>query len=341
MKVKFFYANGTSYALRVLYYGLNIVSLDNSQVLTIGGYSVNPKDFRVATIGGLDGKTAAWDGRPQNDPFPYLLDPDIFDAIRITYPAASFPMGSSIGYGYDEIVSRVKNLTPGDPWMVGGYSQGAAVVSSVYNSTRLGGQLQDWAPGFLGGVCFGNPRRQVNYRGEVGGTWSGAWDVSGSTTGGHGSFPTTGPVARLTDCEPAKWIEFAAPGDIFTSTGDSTNGLNWTAGNAAFVTLAPDAIYDFLQNQPAYLAAANAAAIPGNVRESFVDAAGQPYDIVGGGHVTYPFVPPEGDPDSGKTSYQIALKWLTAKANAWATAPISLPASGVGWSTTLLSPAAS
>ena len=54
---------------------------------------------------------------------------------------------------------------------------------------------------------------------------------------------------------------------------------------------------------------------------------------------------PEGDPDNGLTSYQIALKFLTAKANEYAVAPILLPSepssiSGAGWSTALIPPAA-
>ena len=76
------------------------------------------------------------------------------------------------------------------------------------------------------------------------------------------------------------------------------------------------------------------------------DGAGTAFDWLGGnGHTAYPFMPPEGDPDNGLTSYQIALKFLTAKANEYAVAPILLPSepssiSGAGWSTALIPPAA-
>ena len=76
------------------------------------------------------------------------------------------------------------------------------------------------------------------------------------------------------------------------------------------------------------------------------DAAGTVFSWLGGnGHTTYPFVPPFGDPDNGLTAYQIALKFLTAKANEYATAPILLPSTptsttSAGWSTTLVPPAA-
>jgi hypothetical protein len=222
------------------------------------------------------------------------------------------------------------------------------VVSSIYKATRSGGELYDWASGFLGGVCFGNPRRQINYRGEVGGTWSGAWDNPGSITGGHGSFPTTGNYARLTSCEPTKWIEFTAPNDIFAATGDSATGQYWTQGNDVLLQMLASQYTGQLVTAalaqaigittPMYAAISQAMTLGGH-QNNFIDAAQQQYTIGGYGHTSYPFVPPESEPNPGPTSYQIALKWLTDKANAWATAPISLPATGIGWSTTLKPPA--
>jgi hypothetical protein len=193
---------------------------------------------------------------------------------------------------------------------------------------------------------YGNPRRQVNYRGSVGGTWSGAFDVPNSTTGGHGSFPTTGPYARLSSCESSRWIEFTAPNDIFSSVGDSSLGQNWVAGNNIFLGSAN------LQQWATYLLTSVGIAIDsvqaitiGNTAQTLTDAAGTVFSWLGGnGHVVYPFVPPVGNPDNGLTSFQIGLKFLTAKANEYAVAPILLPSTpssttGAGWSTTLVTPA--
>lgn len=341
-KVTFIYAHGTAYVLNLLEVGF---AIDIGNRVRIGG--ATPKALSYATIPGLNGQTAVWDGGPENDPFPSMLDPNVWDVVRIRYPASFFPMGNSIDYGAGQVIAAINSLPAGAPYCIGGYSQGAAVMSSVYNEIRYG-SLTSRASSFLGGITFGNPRRQLNHRGAVGGTWSGAWDVNGSTTGGHGSFPATGPYARLSACEE-KWVDFTAPDDIFSSTGDSTTGTNWTAGNDVLLELAASQfagafLSDVLANAihitgPILGAIDNAFAL-GNALNTFIDAAGKQFVIGGNGHTTYPFVPPIGDPAGGLTSYQIALTYLEGLAAQWATAPISLPPASVGWSPTLVPPAA-
>ena len=313
------------------------------QVAAIVGDVFKQPRTGLLTVPGLNGITATWlDGAPRNDCFPNLLDPNIFDAKKVGYPALGIPMGVSLGIGVANLVKAINDLPKGQRFMIGGYSQGAAAASSVETMLRPGGSLSAKASLYLGGCVFGNPRRQGgNYRGEVGGTWSGSWDDPGSTTGGHGSFPTTGPYPRLTNCNPTKWVEFTEYGDIFSSTGDTATGLGWTNGNAAFI--------EFL-NIPAVLAAlislpaVKAAADYGGLVTEFTDFVGKVFGIGGNGHAAYPWRPPPGNPDSGLTSYQIADKWLTGKANAYAVAPILLPespisASTAGWTTTLIPPA--
>ncbi len=89
MKVKFFYATGTSYMLNMLELGFS-VSIGGE--VHVFGQIGNPVNRRSATIGGLPGKTAMWDGQPQNDPFPFMLDPDLFDSVRIMYQAEFLSM---------------------------------------------------------------------------------------------------------------------------------------------------------------------------------------------------------------------------------------------------------
>ena len=311
----------------------------------------------VAVVAGLNGQTALWGGGPPADPFPSLLDPNIFDAKKVFYPAAGVNMGASIGTGIQNVIDVIDVLPAGQKFCLGGYSQGAAVMSGVYNQLRTG-SLTGRNADMIGATMFGNPRRQVNYRGSVGGTWSGAFNVPGSTTGGHGSFPSSGTYGRLSGCESSRWIEFAAPDDIITSVGtgfgtglQQSLGGDWVSANNIFIGSAS------LQDWAAYLLAAGAIAINaataisvGNVKLAMTDGAGTAFDWLGGnGHTAYPFMPPvgisEGDPDYGLTSYQIALKFLTAKANQYAVAPILLPSepssiSGAGWSTALIPPAA-
>jgi hypothetical protein len=339
-KIYFFYCNGTA---QTGIFGL----LDAfGQILTNLTTPRTRKQYGV--IQGIDGRTATWDADPRNDPFPSLLDPNIFKAEKIAYPAAAIPIKASMDVGVNTLVGKIQSMPKGSKFMLGGYSQGAATVSEVMlKVTRPGGSLYSYNSQFLGGVCFGNPRRQQDYRGEVGGTWSGYWDdTTGlATTGGHGSFPTSGPYARLTGCEPTRWIEFNEIDDIFSSTGDTTIGQDWTGGNDFLINLGNlfeviEAIFD----APDLLHAFQQANAVGAQTNTFVDPTGKTFEIPGAGHTAYPVRPPPGDPANGQTSYQIALRWLTDKALESATAPIILPnspsaPSSAGWSTVLLPPA--
>lgn len=336
-KVSFFYANGTSYLWKGIFeFGF---SIDIGSTFYIGDKPLNPSSEVLRVTAGLNGRTAVWNGAPKNDPFPQLLDPEIWDAHRIAYPASTFPMDLSISQGITNTINAIKKLPPGTPFCLGGYSQGAAVMSGVYNEIRSG-SLTSRQSSFLGGVCFGNPRRQVNYRGSRGGTWSGAWDVANSTTGGHGSFPASGPYARLTNCDPLKWIELTAPNDIFSSTGDSQTGSRWVDANNSFLGLFKADVLGYFLNGSVgdIISAAGTAMGVGNAPINLVDAAGTAFTMGGNGHVTYPFLPPEGNPENGLTGFQIAIDFLNKKALEWATASIAISETSAGWSTTLKPP---
>ena len=334
-RVKFFYANGTAWGINVLEIGLR-VDMKTGQVYV--GPNQQPESKSSALVLGNNGRSASWSGGPQNDPFPVLLDPDRFDAVRINYPASAFPMSSSMDYGIAQVIAGIKALPSGQPFALGGFSQGAALMSSVYNEIRYG-TLTSRASTFVGGVMFGNPRRQKNHRGSVGGTWTGAWDVPNSIIDGHGNFPTSGSYARLTNCEP-KWIEFTYPGDIMSSTGDTTTGLNWTAATNVLLTLDVGQIITyFLTGMAApIVSATNAAFAQGAIMLSMLDGKGTTVNLAGSGHVAYPFLPPYGL--TGPTAYQVAMTYLEGLADSYATAPILAPPASAGWSRTLTLPPA-
>lgn len=329
-KIAFFYLHGTDPLF--------------AQLAAFVGQVFNQPRLGLLTVPGLNDLTATWpDGNAKNDAFTNLLDPEIFEAKKVPYPALGFPMSLSIDLGVQNVVQAITDLKSGQKFMLGGYSQGAAAMSTVYNRLRPGGDLHStYGDRFVGGVMFGNPRRQVDYRGPVGGTYSGSWNTPGSTSGGHGSFPTTGPYARLSGCELSRWVEFTAVGDIFSSTGDTPRELNWTGANASWLSLSNLSSIVNAFTLPEDIAAAFNVA---GVVNTFTDAVGRVFDFPGGGHTTYPWQPPPGDPDNGLTSYQIAIKWLVSKATELAVAPILLPSqpttpANAGWSTTLVPPAA-
>lgn len=342
-KIAFFHCQGTSNFGGLI--GLldtvgQVAKLATSFMQLIGVWAPT----KMVTVAGLHGRTAAWDLTPPGDPFCQLLDPDIFDAKKIAYPANILPIGPSIQTGVDNVIAAINALPAGHPFALGGYSQGGAVMSGVYNEIRSG-SLTSRASDFLGGVVYGNPRRQLNYRGSVGGTWSGSLYNPTATTGGHGAFPTTGDHARLSGCDPLKWIEFTHPTDIFCAVGDTQAEQDFTALLGSILDLGKQSLIeqvaeftDLFQNAWD-MGGLFATDVP------TVDGAGKEFMCPGGGHMQYAFVPPPGDPDNGLTSFQIAIKFLEARAAEYATAPIVLPdtpisAANAGWSATLIPPAA-
>lgn len=351
-KPRFFYAKGTSYLLNILNVGFNI---DNKNVVHLGDWAHNlgtPKQQNAA-VAGLDGRTVSWTGDPASDPFCALMNPEIWDVYPINYPASTVAMGPSVDMGVTATVNAINAMPSGTPFALGGYSQGAAVMSGVLNEITSG-TLTSRASDFLGGVTFGNPRRKTDWRGPVGGTWSGCWDIPDSTTGGHGSFPATGPYGRLVDC-PDTWVDFASPMDIFTDVGDSTMGLEWVDANNLFLELLHSEYLGQFLNQfignflvskgigqehvtPMTDAINTAFGIAATINE-FTDANGDPFEIGGYGHTYYPALPPEGDPDNGLTSFQIALKYLDTIADEYVRSPTLLPPTSAGWASKLYPPA--
>ena len=372
-RASFFYCHGTNYLFNIMSPITNsIASLDNNWVLRVFGNPVNEPQLAQATISGVDGKTYQWDLTPANDPFPAMLDSELWDErVMVAYPASQLFGGLSINYGIDRMCERIEALPKGKKFAIGGFSQGAAVASGVYLSglkPGTSGRLSSKQADFLGAVNFGNPRRQVNHRGLAGqfGTYSGSWYDPSVTTGSGGCFPDSGPYARLTGCED-KWVEFVAPAETITGNGTSPVELQWQSLSGVF-TQANDI-------------GAIIAALVGPVRDAaeligellglggdgdgygrlfenfFIDAAGQPRNVGGAGHTQYAIYPP---PDAsgvvpkaaqvvdgvtyyspiGKTAYQLALEFLNGQAREYQRATsVVAPTISPGWSTTLFPPA--
>jgi len=342
MRPKLFYAHGTAYLIRQ--FEDPVAELVGqftefiTRILNPGGVH-EPAD--TGEVPGLNGFSLPWDNFPGRDPFPRLLDDNIWDAVFVNYPANQIAMGNSIDDGVTEIKRHLDDMPVGTPWALAGFSQGAGVCSSILVEAQSG-SLTAHYPSFLGGVMFGNPRRKQDYRGPVGGTWSGAWDVPGSTTGGGGSFPDSGPWARLTN-PPDTWVEFAAPLDIFTSTGTSAIGSAWRQANDIFLNIFQPNVAAALLNLPTVADAVIQAMFDvGQVENLIVDALGLPWRIGGNGHTIYPYLPPPAAngviPTTtitvngetyrapvGDTCYQIALKYLNTLAGEWSTTPIVVP----------------
>lgn len=380
MKPAFFYAAGTAYFVHMMapvLEGLSLLSLDLDQQLRIGGILVgDPLPAKTGTVLGVNGRNASWTLAPAGDPFPSMLDPELWDRREIiAYPASFLHIGASIDYGCARMIEKVQSLKPGQHWACGGYSQGAAVCSALWNNYGLkpgtSGPLAAYRDRWLGFVGFGNPARQIDHRGAAGefGTWSGSWYDPDVHTGCGGAFPATGPHRRLTGC-PDEWVDFAAPLDIFTAHGSSTVETNWTNGiDFALGSLDPGELINLIVTNSLGGVVETAMRLFGfnggdgygaTGDNYFVDGAGMKFPFPGGGHTTYPMLPPPdtdgviptipvlGDdgittyhaPD-GPTCYQLAIEFMDGLAKPFQVAPIVLPPSAAGgWSTTLVPPAA-
>jgi hypothetical protein len=327
-KVNFFYCTGTSYIAEI--FGSKVGPVGGGQRIWVPGTATSP------------GGGKYWNGLPANDPFPWLLNPSLYQAYKIDYPAAALFMGDSMDHGKANVIAAIE--ASNGPFCLGGYSQGAAVMSLVYQEI-VSGSLQHRRKDFLGGVTFGNPMREVNHT-WPGSTWSGSWDVASSTTGGHGCFPS-----RLSGTEDL-WWDFTNVDDIISATGDSTEGLGWSAaagifsGDLSFPTLLhflehvlddlagdligllglpllllaeplpnllnPSKVMAYLMRQLARVA----RYIP--VAGDIFNSLNTPINVIGSnGHILYPTDPPPGDPENGLTSYQIALNYLNGLASKW------------------------
>jgi len=346
--IPFYYCHGTAYMFR--WFGVPL-DIDINFAINAAGASTT-KWYEVA---GVNGETYGWNGFPGTDPFPDLLDKTIWNIRRINYPAAFFPIGLSINFGRDAVLAEINNLPAGTRFALGGYSQGAAVMTGVWNELSAARRAD-----MLGAVMFGNPRRKVNYRGPIGGTWSGQMGVPGSTTGGGGSFPTSGPFGLMTD-PPATWVEFSAPNDVFTSVGPS-NAL--TAGWRTLQdTLLDQDLGELAATLIGLLPGGSLAASLeyyftgplGTATNYLVDGANALVGYDGAGHTTYPFLPPPNADGSftttsvvssgqtylkpaADTCYQLAAKYLNGLASGFTTEPVVMPeqpAIEPSWSPTL------
>lgn len=128
------------------------------------------------------------------------------DQSRVTvqpigYPAAVFPMESSVEAGEAELVRQMRlhlDPNPAVKFILIGYSQGAVVTSRILKRMRTAGDLNAYLDRCIAGVTFGNPLREAGH-------FTGATDP-----GGHGLDP---------DClkgTPTWWHDYATEGDIYT-----------------------------------------------------------------------------------------------------------------------------
>jgi len=175
---------------------------------------------------------------PTSDWLSSQLNPNKFEwSLTETYDWV-FPMGVSI----DKTVQQISGMITANPrqqFILVGTSQGAAVISDLYDALRYG-NLQAFNSLFLAGFTFGNPRRQPGH----------TFPCYSPDPGGAGIDPS-----RLSNSE-YRWWDFANPYDPAaccgnTECGGSTVGLwmnnAWSLLNNDYTGVVADFI-EFIGN---------------------------------------------------------------------------------------------
>ena len=154
-----------------------------------------------------------------HNPFELTEVNDWYELITIDYPACTFEAGYSHNVGRTNLRAAI-NARPG-PFVLAGVSQGAGVISHVYNDLRTG-DMQDRRADLIRGLAIGNPWRQAGRSLPF---------PNAINPDGHGMSAT-----RLTGTEEL-WWECAANGDIVCTNGDDPFSLlvqavyEWTYAN--------------------------------------------------------------------------------------------------------------
>jgi hypothetical protein len=334
---KFYYATGTTWAFN--FAGLTVGMTGEVALSTI---FTKPKfDTGISgNVKALNGKTVPWRALSvdtgNGDPFPDILDPNLWQTVRVVYPASTVGMELSMQLGVKFIVEDVLKSPVGTKFAVGGYSQGGAVAHRVIQQTRPGGLLASRANDLVAAVTFGSPMRETNHTFPGSGGYSGAVDVPGSTTGGHGTYPAN---LRMTNTPDWCW-DFTMPNEIISGVGDSADGtfIQQTVGQTLTpiffaLPLLTNALASMISQVAQigqgrgffdWLALTGALGVaPVGVPQTAdklviaTDAlTGRQIPQGGGGHIMYPFFPPPSAngsiPTTGDTCYQVAAKYLNA-----------------------------
>ncbi len=133
---------------------------------------------------------------------PPLLDPTYLTQVQISYPAADFPMTTSIDAGVTALSDAILALG-GAPFMLCGYSQGAGVCSQVLKAMQSG-SLTSVYDDCIGAVMFGDICREA---GSIA-SWL-------TDPGGHGIW-----TGQLNTDTPAWWMDCAIPLDAACTVRD-------------------------------------------------------------------------------------------------------------------------
>ena len=111
----FYYAQGTSWLFNEL--GITVSQALNDPYIEVFGQVVRQGAPTLPShVKGLDGQIFPWDGAIPNDPFPLMLDTDLWQYKRVQYPASAIFIGNSFFYFNNGITAHLAPLVRDDIW---------------------------------------------------------------------------------------------------------------------------------------------------------------------------------------------------------------------------------
>lgn len=139
---------------------------------------------------------------------------DVVEEIPILYPASmgGIPVGAAnnpgapsgndcVDIAVDMAVDWIR-ANPRRTFLLSGYSLGAIAASRVRAMLLPGGELEEFADNYVGGVCLGNPARRFGHTFYL-----------GAIPGGYGIYNWHLPEAACT----WDWCELADSGDMYAN----------------------------------------------------------------------------------------------------------------------------
>lgn len=136
---------------------------------------------------------------------------DLYQWQPVGFNSGAFPLGTGRDDGVRELRRLITEVYPDRRFAFASYSLGAVVAADVFDQLR-DGDLQHRLGDFIGGVSWGNPRREKgNYAGR-------SFDPGGAGIAGPDNLKNT----------PQNYLSYANPGDIYTCCPNDDVGENMT-----------------------------------------------------------------------------------------------------------------
>lgn len=268
----------------------------------LGGVQPPPR-HTLYTVNGTG--VTMWDGYPAD--LARAVSDEQWVWQPVAYPGTAIPMQPSINSGDSEFARLLRLRPPSNTWGFIGYSQGAIITSDIMDrcgithNPAVATDLAEYAASFIGGVTFGNPRREQTHT-----------VPNGIDPGGHGIVTPNlvNTPASVYDMAAGKHMVGSPGQDLYTTAGYNGDANSTADEEAVWAIIDKGSISSFLP-----LLTQIIKLLKGNILQGGIEAGIAIFDaldffVVKGltPHTSYQYTQPiAGD---GRDCWRIALDYL-------------------------------